>query len=341
MSSELPLQRFPLVHTFSLQVAAQLQSTINSRMLAEQADRKADFEWQANRLVVGELAIVASRYGAGVRGKTDNVDGMYSLLVAQRGGALSTQANQSVVLAAGRRAALLSPGMPAQIELCTDYRGLSVRIPQALMETTLDVLCGVQRGRPLRFEGCVDLEQGAGADCLRLLMFMIGEAEREESVLRAPIVESRLSEAFVSSLLLGLPHNHSHLLRSPQRSSEPRYVRRAQEFLEANAHRRVTAAEVARAAGVSMRTLSAAFKAHRGISAFGFLREQRLELSRARLLAAAAETVAEVAVASGFEHLGRFSAEYGRRYRESPAQTLRRARMASAAHRPNARVPPK
>jgi AraC-like DNA-binding protein len=57
-----------------------------------------------------------------------------------------------------------------------------------------------------------------------------------------------------------------------------------------------------------------------------FLRERRFEVARARLLASSAATVTDVAVASGFEHLGRFSVEYKKRYGESPTQTLRRGR---------------
>jgi AraC-like DNA-binding protein len=84
--------------------------------------------------------------------------------------------------------------------------------------------------------------------------------------------------------------------------------------------------EVARATGVTIRALHAAFRAHGGGSPLSFLRERRFELARARLLTSSAATVTDVALASGLEHLGRFSIEYKKRYGESPAQTLRRAR---------------
>ena len=51
-----------------------------------------------------------------------------------------------------------------------------------------------------------------------------------------------------------------------------------------------------------------------------------MELARARLGSGAATAVTEVALACGFEHLGRFSTRYRDRFGESPSETLRRAR---------------
>jgi AraC-like DNA-binding protein len=212
------------------------------------------------------------------------------------------------------------------MEVDTHYQGIGVRIAASRMEGALDVLTGVQRTTPLRFEGSLDLQEGAGAELMRLLQFILDGAENPDGVLRTPILESRLSELIVLALLVGVQHNYSHRLRAPQRLPEPRHVKRAQEYIEANAHRAITAEEVARACGVTLRALNAAFRAYRGVSPFKFLRDQRFALAHARLSTSAAANVTEVAVASGFLHLGRFSVEYRRRYGESPAQTLKRAR---------------
>jgi AraC-like DNA-binding protein len=326
VSSALPLQQFPFFHTHSLEAFEQLQSSVHGRTSLQQTDRKAPFEWQANRVVVGELSVTATRFRAGARAKTDNVDNVYTLLMPQRSGGLSEQGRGSTLLLPGRTAALVSASLPATVELRTDYQGLGVRIAAGSMESTLNMLTGVQRTTPLRFEGSIDLQKGAGAELMGLLQFILDGAEREQSVLRTPIIETRLSETFMMALLLGTRHNHSHLLRTPQRAPEPRHVKRAEEYMEANAHRPITATDVARAAGLTIRALNAAFRAHRGVFPLGFLRERRFALARARLSTSSAVTVAEVALASGFVHFGRFSVEYKKRYGESPAQTLKRAR---------------
>jgi transcriptional regulator GlxA family with amidase domain len=56
-----------------------------------------------------------------------------------------------------------------------------------------------------------------------------------------------------------------------------------------------------------------------------YLRGVRLELARRMLVdTAIITTVADAAIAAGFTHLGRFAAEYRRRFGERPSQTLLR-----------------
>src|SRR5262249_11036487 len=148
----------------------------------------------------------------------------------------------------------------------------------------------------------------------------------EESVLNAPLIEAQLSEAFVCSLLLGFRHNHSRLLHSPASRIEPAYLRRAEEYIAAHAHRHVAISDLAAGAGISAAKLFAIFREHRGCSPMQFLRARRFELARSRLLASSAATVAEIALSCGFEHLGRFSIGYRKRFGETPKQTLTRAR---------------
>jgi transcriptional regulator GlxA family with amidase domain len=83
--------------------------------------------------------------------------------------------------------------------------------------------------------------------------------------------------------------------------------------------------EAARAVGISVRSLQAAFSKHRGSSPMAFLRDRRLESARQRSLTMHSPSVTEVALACGFSHLGRFSQLYRERFGESPTETRRRA----------------
>jgi AraC-like DNA-binding protein len=323
----LALQRFPLIETRSLDEAVSLQSRLNTPVRVQWLDTRVPFEWRANRVVMGSLGIMANQYRAGVRGQTDNVESLYSLMVPLRSGGQVRQTAQPVDLIPGRTAALLSPALPADILLRNGYRGIQVAIPSQVLEGTLDALTGgAIRKNPLRFEHQVDIASGHGASFLRLLDFILAEADREDGVLPAPLVQDKLADAFVCSLLLGQPHNYSPLLRLPVASVEPACVRRVEEYIAANAHRQLTVVDLASVAGVSARTLFAAFRAHRGGSPMAFLRTRRFELARTRLLSGAASSVADVALGCGFEHLGRFSVGYRARFGESPAHTLRRSR---------------
>jgi transcriptional regulator GlxA family with amidase domain len=203
-------------------------------------------------------------------------------------------------------------------------------IPVQTLEHALEALTGTPRTSPLRFESAVAVGSGPGAGIVRLLEFIVAEADRD-GVLQTPVVASRLAEALVNALLLGVPHNYSDLLgrspvpgRAPARDLEPRYMRRVEEYIAANAHCPISVADLAEVAGVGERSLFSAFRAHRGQSPMALLRAQRFEFARLKLLSSADATVGEIAFSCGFEHLGRFSTGYRKRFDETPTQTLRR-----------------
>lgn len=87
----------------------------------------------------------------------------------------------------------------------------------------------------------------------------------------------------------------------------------------------LTAADIAGAADVSVRTLQETFQRVEGTTPTAFLRDLRLGKARVALqLADVRETsVAAVAFSCGFRHMGRFSGSYAGRYGEHPGDTLR------------------
>jgi AraC-like DNA-binding protein len=103
-------------------------------------------------------------------------------------------------------------------------------------------------------------------------------------------------------------------------------LRAAVEYIHANAHLPLTVAQIAEAAGMSVRAVQEGFQRRLGMSPLARLRQVRLERAREELLAGAPEsgTVREIAHRWGFAHLGRFSAAYAKRFGEHPRDTLRR-----------------
>ncbi|MBF4616318.1 AraC family transcriptional regulator [Curtobacterium sp. VKM Ac-1376] len=99
----------------------------------------------------------------------------------------------------------------------------------------------------------------------------------------------------------------------------------ALDYLRNHAREQVTVADVAAAAGISIRTLQERFKRTLGRSPLTYLRDIRLDEVHAELQAPepGMTTVAQVARYWGFGHLGRFSAEYTKRFGQYPRHTLR------------------
>jgi transcriptional regulator GlxA family with amidase domain len=109
--------------------------------------------------------------------------------------------------------------------------------------------------------------------------------------------------------------------------SSPAIVARLDEALPGWWQAPVRVAQLARAAGVSTRTVHRAFRRQLGASPIARIRDERLELARRQLLEAVpGTTVTSVAFDWGFQHLGRFAAQYRSCFGERPSDTLRRVR---------------
>jgi len=81
-------------------------------------------------------------------------------------------------------------------------------------------------------------------------------------------------------------------------------------------------------AGVSPRTLQRQFRDFRGKAPGAELRDIRFQCARRSLLQGLPDAkVMDIAMRSGFQHFGRFSTEYRRRYGETPSETMKRQAM--------------
>jgi AraC-like DNA-binding protein len=142
----------------------------------------------------------------------------------------------------------------------------------------------------------------------------------------SPMMRAEMARLAAVAMLDTFSHTSTSLpeaLLAPRNAS----LRSAVEYVQAHAHLPVTAADVARHAGLTARGLQQSFRRHLDTTPTEYLREVRLERVREELLAGSPDqlTVAEVARRWAFAHLGRFSAAYVTRYGEYPRDTLQRA----------------
>ena len=108
----------------------------------------------------------------------------------------------------------------------------------------------------------------------------------------------------------------------------PRHVLAAERYIRENARHAPPLSELAAVSGVSVRSLSQAFREYRGCTPMQALREQRLQGVRAELLMAhPGTTVRSVAADWGFANLGYFAKLFQQRFNEQPASLLRQHRL--------------
>jgi len=118
-------------------------------------------------------------------------------------------------------------------------------------------------------------------------------------------------------------------------------LRKAVDYIDANAHRPIGLADIAAACNRGPRALQLAFRRTADTTPWAYVRSVRMVRARRDLVRAdpRRETVLSVALRWGFTNRSRFSAEYRAAYGEAPGATLRRpapvgsspARLAASA----------
>lgn len=203
-----------------------------------------------------------------------------------------------------------------------DSQRLHVRLPREEVSATCAELLGQPLPRPPEFDPLMPAGGPAQQRWLALTALLLDRADAPAGSPLLSRLHRQLTELAILTLLTEHRHSYSDRLRVPVPAPAPRHVRRAEAFMRAHAADAPTLADVARAAGVGVRTLSAGFQAQHGSSPMRWLRELRLQGARADLRRGDG-SVADIALRWGFGHFGRFAADYARRFGEAPSRTLR------------------
>lgn len=318
--SALACERFQIK---DLDQARQYIHAVYGSVGLDSRDRKVPFEWSVTRAAMGPLYIASSWFRGAARFDTQYVNDRYYLFLSRKNRG-QLRINKDVPIVPGQAAALGSPPESGELSVDSDYQPLTIAIGRGALEGALRALTGTSRQLALRFDAALAMDTGAGARIQRLISFIVDGLEHGDTSLGSPLVTTRYAEALMFEMIEGLAHNHRALLPANALAAEPRYVRRAAEWLEASAAEPVSMVTLAKVIGMSVRSLQVGFQTYRGCSPMEFLKARRLELARTRLLAATpGATVAEIALDCGFTHLSRFSRLYQARFGELPSTTLR------------------
>lgn len=204
------------------------------------------------------------------------------------------------------------------------HRHLILLIDQTLLSahlpaTSLDALK----------QAAVNHQIPASADQLRhfghWLQALLQDSGRRPQLFASAVAVKALEEEIFCRLTNLIPADNSHAFRR-QPSRLPRGFKHALELARTADPTSLTIPELSVAAGISIRNLEYAFRDAFDLTPSAYLRLQRFHAARRHLAIAVAEekTVAYIAYEHGFNHLGRFSAQYRRLFGELPSNTLAR-----------------
>ncbi|MDQ4118367.1 MAG: helix-turn-helix transcriptional regulator, partial [Actinomycetota bacterium] len=223
---------------------------------------------------------------------------------------------------------ILDPHRPIDLAWVGGVTLRSVTLDLAAVRRHAEDLTGYPAQRlGLRVDTPIDPAHG------RYWSTVAGQAENllgSNRLMANPLVRAETFRTLASAALASFPNPALDALVDPATrgpgAAEPAVVRRAVEFIDANAHRDIGLAEVAQAVRISPRGLQHAFRRHRDTTPMRYLHRVRMEGAHRDLQAAdptAGDTVAAIAARWGFAHPGRFSVLYRRTYGDPPSRTLR------------------
>ncbi|UGQ09027.1 AraC family transcriptional regulator [Yinghuangia sp. ASG 101] len=230
-----------------------------------------------------------------------------------------------------------------------------VKLSRRLLERVWREQCGRPRSQPLAFT--VPLNLVAVRSGLWETLADAFVTTRESGLLDSSAVNTAFGQLLAQALLTAQPRQQAPQParqavgpgapgdpgdRAPHRAGTteaddvlpvPAPVLRALEFCRAHAGDPLGVADIAEAAGISVRRLQAMFRTHVGPTPIEYVKQVRLAGVHTDLKSISRgvsyDTVTDVALRWGFTHLGRFSSTYRAQFGQLPSQTARRDRAAT------------
>ena len=261
---------------------------------------------------VGRLGIGTIQFGGAIQVDVEAVDGYFLMMFCVTGNAEVHTAGRKIVVD-DQHAVIRAPGEPFSALLSPDCEQLVMRIDAAALNGDSASLFDAG--------AAVSLESGPMRAWKEQLKLVASSPDLLNVAAQNPAVG-----AHVESLLVGLlcSHDTGHGT-SPPSTIAPLFVRRAEEFMAANLAVPMQLQDIARAAGVPVRTLTEGFLRFRNVSPISLMRQMRLDRARQAIRESTPDVrVATIALDSGFTHFGRFAQAYRERFGELPSETARR-----------------
>lgn len=280
----------------------------------------AAFSWEHAAIGGADMSLRTTRFLAGLRGVSKHED-EYIVLWNRAGRTVLTIEEREVELPAGTPIVL---PMDRSFELhhtniVQSLVHLKRRFVESLAATSDD-----PDGTRLAFDPFRALTP-EGLASWRAVVRRISPRFLDLQTPPDALARREMADAVATALLSTFPQRSGLHVPEGRLGPEIDRVRRAIDFVHANAHLPIGTTEISAAADLSPRGLQQSFRRHLDTTPGALLRSVRLDAVHRELTAAesGSTTVADVARAWGFAHLGRFSAAYRSRFGRLPNETLR------------------
>ncbi len=289
----------------------------------------ADVDFIHNQISFGHVSLNFMDYGCSsgsVRVKTPPMNRCYVVQLSLSGSAEFCQDGKVLPVPCGAML-IIPPDRPVDLRLHSDYQGMVLRVDRPTLEAALAEQLGRRLSAPIIFDHTIIPADGVGNALAAMLISLCVNADSNFPICTQGPLGGSIQDTLCSLLLWSLPHNYTREL-GEEIGPAPYYVRRVETFIKSHAKEPIGFDDLVDAARVSRRTIHEGFRRYRNTTPMAYLKDYRLKLARTALQSGPGNTVTDIALDCGFNHLSKFSLEYHQRFGERPSETLsRRARL--------------
>lgn len=301
-------------------LAESLSGHYGAKLVAA-SDGAASFFAQANRVQVGDVHLHYCRYDAPVEIQFSGMPGVRQMLC------LSSRGRFSV---AGRQVEVdtdTTTIVPPDSFLATygeGYRQIVTQFDENALRQRAEAIVGHSQPGPLIIPTLEALSTAPRVRS-REITWAMARILATETAIDWPLIE--MSQALASAFLVENVAGFADQLAEEPKTASTLAVKVLEDYIQANWNRTLTVEEIAAACGVSVRSVFARFKQHRGVAPLTYLRELRLAHAHQRLLSDGEDSVISIAMACGFSSFGHFARRYRERFGELPSTTRARGSL--------------
>jgi AraC-like DNA-binding protein len=288
--------------------------------LPEESNSRRNFLFEAVHEQAGRSGFSRLRYSMSA---DNNVAPEMLLVVQPSAGAMMVRLGREEVAVPAGALVLVPAGQPVSI-LWADTEAACVCLNADDVERVAVETSGLDN-LALRFTGLRPMLPGLDERWNDMVQAVTRAVLRDRRTMAGPVLTGQLVQRLAEAVLDTFPSTRlaTHR-RLPPDHATPAVVRRATDFIDANAERDLTTSDIAAAAGIGARGLQAAFLRHRDSTPTAYARRVRLDRAHRELVdtdPADPDTVPAVADRWGFPTPGSFVSAHQQVYGWAPHRT--------------------
>jgi AraC-like DNA-binding protein len=319
----LPLDGFPLLRSSDVgDVCTRMGRLFSPHRLEVRGDPHA-LQVQLNQVALRDVSVHVLRYGTEVTIDPGRRGDFYMVQLPLAGHAELHAGAKKMTLDANVLS-ILHPQAPTLMHWSADCTMILLQISRQAVQRRLPKLHASQM--PTFALAASRNDPGVGA-WWSMAEDMVRNLDQHASQwLAHPAAGAAMEEFLLTAFTTLLQPLETASGPTPGGRADQRCLQRAKEYIHARLDEALLLDDIAGHACVCPRTLETVFKRHESMSPLTYARHVRMHAVHEALQRGPVRSVTDVALSYGFNHMGRFAAQYRQQFGCSPSETVRTAR---------------